>query len=35
MHNRMLVEVFCYAAQGDDASEPRATIKAGSDSFNV
>ena len=29
MHNRMLVEVFCYAAQGDDGSEPRATIKAG------
>ena len=33
MHNRMYVEVFCYAAMGDDRSEVRATIRAGCDHF--
>ena len=33
MHNRMFVHVSCYAAVGDDGSEPRATIKAGCDNF--
>ncbi len=27
------MEVYCYAAQGDDASEPRAVIRNGCDRF--
>jgi protein O-GlcNAc transferase len=33
LHDRARVEVWCYACQGDDGSEPRATIRRGCDHF--
>ncbi|KAJ1473198.1 O-GlcNAc transferase [Baffinella frigidus] len=33
LHDRARVEIWCYACQGDDGSEPRAVIKNGCDKF--